>query len=238
MIHTAYLRYDGELPCSVNGYTALDGFNQLGIKTTPFYGFGDVETLECGPEALVHGYIGDVHIALKKLGLTIPDPIDYPEELSDFYGRKLWKGTLGDVRRSVQKLFVKPTEQKLFTGVLWDSSRGVRLHMAVHGDDTPVLISEPVDFVSEYRSFILDGELLDVRRYKGDWAKTPSRDVVEAAVRAWKGPRAYTIDFGVTSKGETLIVECNDAYAMGAYGLPGLPYARMIEARWEQLTSV
>jgi hypothetical protein len=44
------------------------------------------------------------------------------------------------------------------------------------------------------------------------------------------------LDWGVTDTGETRLVEANDAYALGYYGLQSVLYARMIDARWEELT--
>lgn len=236
-IHTAYCRYNGDLP-TINGATAIEGFDSLGIKIIPFQGFGDIEAnVKCGPEALVYGFIGDVHKALQKMGLDIPLSLDYPEELKDFFGREIWQGTLRDVTGHPSKqVFVKPVEHKLFTGLLWSGSRQNRLSLAPYPDHTEVWLSEPVTFLSEYRCFILDGQLKDVRRYKGDWAVAPARGPVEAALKAWKGPRAYALDIGVTDDGRTLLVEFNDAYALGAYGLHATVYAQMIEARWEELT--
>lgn len=236
-IHTAYCRHNGDLP-TINGATAIEGFDTLGIKVIPFQGFGDIDdVVDCGPEALVYGYIGDVHLALKKMGLEIPLSLDYPEELKGFFGREIWQGVLLDVTSHPgQEVFVKPIEHKLFTGLLWKGSRDNRLALAPYHDHTPVWISEPVKFVSEYRCFILDGELMDVRRYKGDWSVAPARSPVEEAIQCLKGPRAYALDFGVTEDGRTLLVEFNDAYALGAYGLHAAVYARMIEARWEELT--
>lgn len=237
-IKTAYCRYDGEYPCTINGSTAIDGFNYLGIKIIPFYGFGDIETdVDCGPLALIHGYIGDVHIALKKLGLGVPDPVDYPEELHQFLGRKIWKSVLKDVTKHPgTEVFVKPVEQKLFTGFLWQGTYKNRLRVAIYDEETPVFLSTPIKFVAEYRCFVLDQKLIDVRRYNGDWSIAPDRKPIEDAVQAWIGPRAYAMDFGVTDDGRTLLVEVNDAYALGSYGLDPVAYARMIEARWEELT--
>jgi hypothetical protein len=57
------------------------------------------------------------------------------------------------------------------------------------------------------------------------------------AIKAFQsGPRAYSLDFGVLRTGETCLVEVNDAYALGHYGLQSVLYARMIDARWEELT--
>lgn len=38
-ITTAYVRYDGEFPSSLNADSAVIGFNDLGMKIVPFYGF-------------------------------------------------------------------------------------------------------------------------------------------------------------------------------------------------------
>lgn len=238
-IHTAYCRYDGDFPSSINMDSAIIGFNDIGMKIIPFYGFGDIETdVDCGPEALVAGYIGDIQIALKKMGLPMPEPLDYPDELKPFYGRKIWKGTLDDVRRwplSSGPVFVKPIQQKLFTGFVWYGTGKNRLTVATIDDETPVYMSEVVEFISEARAYIKRGTLLDVHRYKGSYSVGPAQNVVEAAVKAL-GNKTCAIVFGVTNKGETFVVEVNEAYALGNYGLRAIQYAQLIEARWEELT--
>lgn len=239
MIRTAYVRYRGAEPESINTATAELGFSEIGIKTVPFQGFGDITTdVKCGPEALVCGFIQDVYAALNKLKLPRPPSIDYPVELEAFYGRKIWSGTLDDIQdRGIHPgVFVKPHEQKLFTGFLWRGSPWCRRNLAPYEKATPVFFAEPVDFVSEYRCFVLDGEIVDVKRYRGDWSKAPARDVVEAAVKAYQPYRGYAIDFGVIDDGRTVVVEVNDSFALGCYGLRPIEYARILEARWEELT--
>ena len=39
----------------------------------------------------------------------------------------------------------------------------------------------------------------------------------------------------VTDDGRTLLVEFNDAYSLGCYGLNDIQYAKFISARWSQL---
>jgi hypothetical protein len=154
--------------------SAVMGFNDLGMKIVPFYGFGDIEAdVDCGPEALVSGYIGDVRTALKKLGLPLPPELDYPKELRDFYGREIWEGTLQEAKQwplSDGPVFVKPTTQKLFTGLVWHGTKANRLTLATYDDDTPVFMSQVVNFISEFRCYILDGKVLDVKRYKGTYS--------------------------------------------------------------------
>lgn len=242
MIKTAYVRYFGAYPESINSATAQFGFNELGMKIIPFQGFGDIETdVDCGPEALVHGFIGDVYGALDKLKLPRPPSIDYPQELAGFFGRKIWTGTLEAIQDKglypPPGVFVKPRALKLFTGFVWQGTRACRLHLASYPKETEVFFADPVKIVSEYRCFVLDGEILDVRRYKGDWSLAPSRRLVDACVLLYQPYRAYAIDFGVLEDGTTVVVEVNDAFALGSYGLHPVLYARMIEARWEELTA-
>ena len=51
------------------------------------------------------------------------------------------------------------------------------------------------------------------------------------------GRATYGVQYGYLChrKKETLLVEFNDAYALGAYGLSSISYAKLISARWSQL---
>lgn len=45
------------------------------------------------------------------------------------------------------------------------------------------------------------------------------------------------MDFGVTNTGATILVEVNDGYSLGNYGLDSLLYAKLLSARWTELTN-
>lgn len=47
---------------------------------------------------------------------------------------------------------------------------------------------------------------------------------------------AYGIDFGLLDTGETALVEANDGYALGAYSIDAVSYARLLFTRGHQLT--
>lgn len=217
---------------------ARRGLWLMGVELATFEWIDDVDAMEdLGPTVGVAGYIGDVFRGLKKLGRPIPEPIDYPEPLIDFLGRRIWSGTLDDVTRSPQRVFVKPKEQKAFTGFVWGNDHVSRMRVVSHHGHTPVWISEPLVIVSEYRSFILNGEILGCRIYKGDWSKAPARSVVESAVAAMlpTAPVAFCLDWGVTDEGRTILVEANDSFAFGPYGLHPGYVAHMLSARWFEL---
>jgi hypothetical protein len=236
-----YVRHREGYPETTLQDSARRGFWELGIETNPYEWIDDIDSIEdLGPTVGVAGYIGDVHRALTKLGKPIPPVVDYPTPLEKFLERKLFKGLLEDVRQSHYPWFIKPLEHKLFSGLLWlPNDPESRRKTVTLADDVEIWISEPVNFVSEYRSFILDHAILDCRHYKGDWAKAPDRSTVEEAVQLMKGtaPTAYSLDWGVTDSGKTLLVEMNEGYSLGTYGLNPVFYARMLSARWFEMTS-
>ena len=101
-----------------------------------------------------------------------------------------------------------------------------------------MLCSEPVDFIAEWRVFVRYGKILDVRPYKGDWKIHYDPSVIGNAIKDYVSvSNAYGIDFGVTSNGETLLVEVNEGYALGCYGLFPHLYAKLLITRWAELTN-
>lgn len=238
-LRKVYVRFREDHPDSQNTFSAQCGFRERGVETAPFYWVDDIDKLDdLGPEVGLVGFVGDVWAALKKMGRPLPVPTDYPEELAPWMGRRVWRSTLGNARRLVEPTFIKPAaSEKLFTGFVWRGAGMEAVRVASCEDDVEVWCSEVVDFSSEHRVYVKDDEILDVRRYKGDWGTAPDRKTVEDAVQAWKSsPRGCSLDFGVTSDGRTLLVETNDGYALGNYGMTDTLYAQMLEARWEELT--
>lgn len=130
---------------------------------------------------------------------------------------------------------MKPAEGKRFTGRVVAGTRDL-IGKGCCGEDFPVICSEVVDFVSEYRCFVRRGEILDVRRYRGDWSKAQDREAIERAIAAYaSAPAGYAADFGVTSDSRTLLVEVNDGYSLGPHGLWPELYAQLLSARWAQM---
>lgn len=238
MLQKAYVRFLGGLPNNQNTYAAADGFNQVGVDVVPFRDIKEINGFDdLGESAMVVGNIGDVLAALDKVGIPRPIEVDYPAHLGWMLGRSVKRMEIEEVRRGSERVFVKPVTQKLFTGLVWSPDDPMsRLVLAPYEYDTPVLVSGIVDFVSEYRCFVKKHTLIGVKHYKGDWSKTPSPQILSTAIAQGRGimSDAYAIDLGVTSDGQTLLVEVNEGYALGCYGLSSIVYARFLETRWEQ----
>lgn len=218
-----------------SSFSALLGFEDMGFEIVPFEP-GDLAFIEREASDIVVGGVGVVHGALEALGREIPE-VCYPKELEPFLGRKVWRSTINTVNTCVKAwpVFVKPVQSKLFTGRLVTSTKDL-IGCGGCGEDAEVYCSEPVSFVAEWRCFVMRGRILDVRPYRGSWRAHFDADVVERAAGAYSGaPAGYGMDFGVTEDGRTLLVEVNDGYALGSYGLEYHAYARLLSARWSEL---
>lgn len=234
-----YIHRPDDTVFSVNRQVALVGFNLRGENIHLFDSdaFDDLPLME---DDIVVGGVGYVHRALKRLGFVVPELPSVPPQLSEFAGRKIWCSTMIEARRAVengQRLFVKPlpAQLKLFTGrpLLQFSDL---LSTANVPDDTIVECSEVTPFASEFRVFVLHHEVVGVRHYGGDPLLFPDPQRIKAAIAAYgDAPAGYALDMGVCEDGRTLLVEVNDGYAVGSYGLRPTVYAALIDARWTQL---
>lgn len=232
-----YIRYREDLPETVLQDYSRRGFWSHGVETQSFHWISDIDSIEdLGPTVGISGYIGDVHYALGKAGKILPDNVDYPKPLLHLMGRDVIKTTLLSVRASTNSVFVKPVEHKLFTGFVWNNDSSSRMKIVTLSDEIEVFVTPCLEIVSEYRSFILDNQILDVRRYAGSWSDAPNRNLVTDAVKLMRNdsPRAYCLDWFITRHGQTVLGEMNEGYAFGHYGLQPEMYARMLSARWHE----
>ena len=200
--------------------------------------FETIDEVPVSPWHVVVASIEDTIVYFKDLGLPSLLALNVPSELMKFAGRKIEYMTMGEFRKDTREpIFVKPNGQaKAFVaGVLRKSSSKSFLFPDVP-DSESVLVSEVVDFVSEYRGYVIRGDLKGIKHYLGDIRVFPDMDVVDEAIRAYTSdPAGYSIDFGVTSEGKTLLIECNDGWSLGNYGLDHQVYANLLMARWDEL---
>lgn len=226
-----------DFPETETEYTAYQGFCALGF--IPSFYTKDEEIEACGPNELIVGRVSTITKKLQSLGVTVPE-YDYPAELAGYLGRSIWEDSLESVlkKSDIWPVFVKPIRDKAFIGFVLRSEKDVpRLYRATL--DEPVLCSELITFETEWRVFVRYGNIIDVRPYSGEWKNHYDSRVIESAVDSFtSAPAGYAIDFGITDKGETVLVEVNDGFALGSYGIDPVQYAKLLSARWSELVGI
>ena len=239
-----------EIPHSVNIANAMYGFREMGAEIIPYHKIDEIYD-RVNREDIVLDYIEQCKSIFSKFGVE-PSIPDYPDVLKAFLGRKIWKDTINSISRSEEKwsggYFVKPIKSKVFTGKIIGSISDL-VGCGNYSEDYEVLVSEPLDICAEWRCFILYDEIVDVRpygllldrnrkSYKYHYDFKVLDSMLEAFVKWDERPIACSMDICVTKDGRTLLVEINDAYALGCYGLASIFYAKLISARWSELLGV
>jgi len=223
------------MPHNYNFFSAYQGFKEMGFEMIMFHKFEELKTSRI--EDIVVGYVDTVRQRLFEFDIITPE-IDYPNELKKFLGRSIWNAKMSQVANNPEMwpVFIKPVEDKKFTGVVVRSSKDL-MGCGTYGEDPDIICSEIVKFKAEWRCFVRYNRILDVRPYKGDWRVHYNPQIIEDAVKSFSNaPNGYAMDFGVTDKGDTILIEVNDGYALGSYGLFYLDYAKLLSARWAELT--
>ncbi|NEU81736.1 ATP-grasp domain-containing protein [Nostoc sp. UIC 10630] len=195
-------------------------------------------------ESLVVGDMPCILGAIKQLGIPEPEPNDYPASLKNFMHRRTWTSTLEQLEIELRKgryapTFAKPaTRRKRFTGYVFESEYDLCQVYGVSRQE-PLLCSEVVSWVSEYRIYVVHSQIRSIDHYDGNPNIVLDIEKVLCAIQALDNAgesiAGYAIDFGVLDSGETALVEMNDGFAIGAYKIDRKNYTDMIVARWEEL---
>lgn len=239
----AYVQlYDGLL-VNDSAFCYVNGLKTLKIPIE-YFDVNEKKDLIINKETLVVAGINPTLRAFQSIGVVPPKPLDLPEELIKYCEREIFYTTIGESLKMDLKfpVFVKPSSHgKLFDGQLMYTKNDIELfkYLDPLEDEIPIIVSEPVEFISEYRTFVLEGKILDSRRYMGSYRVLPNYSIIERAVQDYKhSPIAYAIDFGVTKDGRTLLIECNDAYSLGPYGFNNFDLTRMFIMRWKEIIGI
>src|SRR5690606_36946193 len=133
-------------------------------------------------------------------------------------------------------IFAKPKDRKKrFTGRVFRSAANLA-YLEGASQQTAIFCSEVVEWVSEYRVFVIRGEIVGIKHYQGDADKNIDDAVVESAIaqleESGETTIAYAVDFGLLATGQTAVVEWNDGFSLGSYGLDKAIYTDLLITRW------
>lgn len=170
-------------------------------------------------------------------GIELPNPLNVPDRLGPYLGRKVWTCKRSEIEDKWYPFFVKPKDElKLFTGFVAKSEKDFDLYPELKEWDGMLWCSEVMpDIVSEWRCYIKEGKVFNCSCYAGESLAFPDKNEILALVSAYTdAPAGYSLDVAVTKAG-TKLIECNDAWALGYYGGDFLEYFRMVKARWLEI---
>ncbi|WP_338760484.1 ATP-grasp domain-containing protein [Bernardetia sp. ABR2-2B] len=231
----------------LGAFTAMKGFEFMGAKNILVNSIADMRNLTNNTitdldnkENIAVGGIGFVKSRLEYLGYSynLESGLDYPIEIRSYLGREIWTSTIDEISRTLPNVFIKPKDeikQKFFTGLVINSSKDL-IGKGIQGQNYEVWCSELINPIAEFRVFVRYGEILDIRRYRGNYNINPDYKIIEKCIKDFtSSPLAYGIDFCVTEKGKTLLLEVNDGFSLGDYGLNFLDYAKLNYTRWSEL---
>ena len=166
------------------------------------------------------GNIGFIGQHLKKYyNIDKQNPIEIPkalrkEEYLGRYYRILRKQDLPDRGFS----FIKnESELKSFCGLM-----AINRDTLKSIEDGIYQVAEYTEFVSEYRVFVLDGEIEAIQHYREDVKVFPDVATIENIISDYMkldgSSRAFTVDIGIDKGGRTRLIEMHTFTSCGTYG--------------------
>lgn len=150
--------------------------------------------------------------------------------------------SLSEIYQRVNKgenLFIKPVEIKAYgvSGLVMDGAKYTILN-DIPGD-TKFYAYEPFlkKLSSEWRIYVHRHKMVDARNYSGNYCQMFNPIYVNQVISENKldFPIAYTIDIGIFDDGENVVVEFNDMWAIGNYGIPNDLYLTLLKDRFFEI---
>jgi hypothetical protein len=185
-------------------------------------------------------FVGSVEFMKEVFSKVNKEDIRVPENSN----REFRVMTLGEIKGIVKETgisyFIKPFDIKLFTGFVLDQM--IYTSISDIPDNTAVMVYDvfksPIK--SEFRCYIHRNKVVDIRNYSGDLFCTPNEDYLNDVIKnnSDKFPIAYTVDIGILENGENVVVEYNDMWAIGNYGMPNDLYLRLLKDRYFEIIKV
>jgi hypothetical protein len=135
-----------------------------------------------------------------------------------------------------ERFFIKPVSHKQFSASVIDEHV---VHSLKHEDPNSLCILQevfPSKIVSEWRIYVLQNRVEDIKCYAGDFTALPDFRYAEQLRESHQEmPIAYVHDVALLENGETRTVEYNDFWAIGNYGIDNGTYLDMLQQRYFEI---
>ncbi|MDB4778349.1 ATP-grasp domain-containing protein [bacterium] len=200
-----------------------------------------------GPDLVLYGEPLFAAVVADSLNLSLIEPsFDWLTTIpSRFIRRSIRFATLAQARTVDCRSFIKPADDKCFRAQVYDSGRDLPTFETLPAE-TPVLISNPVDWTVEFRCFVLNRRLQTLSPYSrngdlaqganGDWPASDTEihqatEFIEQVLadNSVMLPPAVVVDVGIIGDMGWAVVEANPAWGSGIYGCDPLQVLPVLE---------
>lgn len=250
-----YIQVDSEgLPFNVDAQAALDGFKNRGYKIIPCHTW----QINSYPIELFKKYtfVLNIDTSLKVFKKLDIEYVSLDKQLyntcKQLYFRKSNIITLDEFLSNFKettenwededKMFIKPLEFKSFDGLVFDKHTNLSILHKLSDSNIDVLVTEYIKSIeAEYRCFVYNKKIVDIRRQKGDYVADKKFDPTECEQflktleSNEKMPIAYSIDLSMDHLSRFQLIEVQDCFAIGHYGIDPEIYSIMLEERWKEI---
>ncbi|HPC09547.1 MAG TPA: ATP-grasp domain-containing protein [archaeon] len=147
---------------------------------------------------------------------VVPKPLNVPEELFHYAGRKIYNGTEKDLPRNGYWIAKSNNKINEYISLLNCNTKDDFIYIPANNYQ----FSESIRIDSQRRCFIYNGKLVGIQHYLGDFKIFPNIMAIEAMIIDFKSaPIAYTLDVGINKNTNTVfLVEAHDFFSCGLYG--------------------
>lgn len=235
-----FVQLKNNLPINVDIQNAIDGFEYLGYDIVGFT-FEDIIAGKLDFKSKSNPVVGSID-SMSLLFRNInkyPTPIDFPDSIikSGILNRNIINMKLdefiNEFKQNHKPMFVKPIQTKLFDGTIISSIEQLSY---LRFDNCNVFVSEPIEILSEHRIYVHNKKAIYSCNYSGDFRVNPDFNYVDKLIETYtEQPIAYTIDVAILKDGSMTVVEFNDFWSIGSYGLYSIDYAQMLLDRYFEI---
>lgn len=250
-----YQTIEGNIPFQNLCSSAAIGARFESIKTVPFVGiYGltknghkirlGINDITGEPNNIIVGTVEACETWLENHEYNIPKPIDSKIILDKHFVKEYYKRNIDIIpyeQLGKQRFpkFIKPYDKiKAFTGFVMKQGKIREVELYGYNHKGLFQVQDVIELESEYRVYIHRNNVIGIGHYNGNVMVFPDTNrILEILDASPVDKVSYTIDVGVTSSGETVIVEFNDAWAIANYGLKETKYFEFIKDRWLEITN-
>lgn len=242
MNYKAYIHSLNNFPVADWAVSALIGFRESQMDTILFE---DIEEVPTSKFNIVVSNIEDTNKYFNRFGIPPKQALNIPDQLNKYdylrrgigtFDMKYFRENYKDILKTNGGIFIKPNgRSKEFIAGVMKKPETIDCFKNI-SDDCPILLSEVIDIVSEYRGYVYDKKLQGLYWYTGDFKKFPDTDLIDEMIEKYTDqPAGFSLDVGITNNGQTVLIECNDGWSLGNYGLSPSKYKKLLTKRWIEI---